>query len=139
MTAPTPSPARYVSPRLLVKTWLKDVLGYPNVSYRVPTNLTYVMPTVVVNRFGGSDATLSLDTANMDIDVYAADEDAAEAQAEHIRRELRLHLTGYRFGRSHVNKVETISAPQERPYDSRATAWRYGGTYRLYLHQHTGL
>lgn len=139
MTVPTPSPARYASPRLLLKTWLTDVLGYPNVTYRVPTNLMTVMPVVVVARFGGADDTLTLDKANMDYDVYAADEDAAEAQAEHIRRELRLHLTGYQFGRTVVSKVETIAAPQERPYDSRATAWRYGGSCRIHLHQYAGL
>lgn len=136
----TPAPTRYVSVPKLLKAWLTGVLGYENVATgRIPTNLTFLMPLVVVTRVGGGDDVITLDAANVDIDVFAADEDGAEAQAEHIRRELRLHLPRYQYNGTVVTKTETISGPRLLPFDSRNVVWRVGASYRISTHQYAGL
>lgn len=135
----TPSPTRYVSVPKLLTHWLTTALGYENVTTRLPSNLTFAMPAVVVTRVGGGDDVITLDRANVDIDVLGADEDGTEAQAEHIRRAVRLALPRYQWSGTVVTKTETISGPRLLPFDSRAVVWRVGASYRISTHQFGGL
>lgn len=141
MTAPIPTPAanRYGSIYVLLRGWLVDVLGYPNVTRRVPTNLVFSMPLVVVDRIGGADTVPTIDFATVDIDTYAAGLDEAEAHALHIWTQLRTRLVNYNNGSVRVTYVETVTAPVELPWDSRTQVVRYGGTYRIKTHQYTGI
>jgi hypothetical protein len=132
----------YVDVEELVVTWMKSRDGYVNVVTEVPANLQFAMPLWVVERFGGSDSVLTIDVANVDIDVYAADRPSAKALAEALRQDIRIHLTGYRpvaSPQTVVAKVETISAPIHAPYDSKARVRRFTAAYRIYLHQHAGV
>ena len=142
MTAPsipTPAANRYGSTFHLLRGWLVDVLGYPNITRRVPTNLAFTMPLVVVDRIGGADTVPTIDVATVDIDVYGPDHDTAEAHALHIWTQARTRLATYDNGTVRVTQVETVTAPVELPWDSRAQVVRYGGTYRIKTHQYGGV
>lgn len=141
MTTPIPAPAlnRYTSTYELLRGWLTGVLGYPNVTRTVPTNVPYVMPLIVVDKIGGADDVITIDSATVDIDVYASDHDAAEAHADHIRTQMRARLVGYRTLTTVVTRVETVTSPTLLPWDSRAQVVRYGGTYRIKTHQYGGV
>ena len=121
----------------LLVYWLKTVVGLTNVVTEQPTNLQFVLPLHVVERFGGGDTgELGLDVANVDIDTFAADRTTAKNTAELVRWWLRMKLPGWRSldGRTVVSRVETIQAPTNRPWDSRNAVRRFGGTYRIHLH-----
>jgi hypothetical protein len=135
----TPSPNRYASVETLLTTWLQVTLGYENLAHELPTNLTFLMPLVVVERFGGNDATITLDTANVDIDVYAPTRADALAHGEHIRQAIRTKLRGYITGGVTFGQPQTISAPTIAPFDSKARVRRCTAAYRLLLHQFTGV
>lgn len=98
------------------------------------------MPLHVVERFGGSDATITLDVARLDIDTFCADRTTALGHAETIRQAARTRLRGYIYlNRSVVGKVETISAPSIAPYDSRNSVRRATQAVQLHLHQFAGV
>jgi hypothetical protein len=135
----TPSPRRYASVEQLVGDWLKTVLGYENLAHELPTNFTFLMPLVVVERFGGSDDTLTLDRANVDVDVYAATRADALAHGEHIRQAIRTKLRGHTVGGVTFGQPQTISAPTIAPFDSKNRVRRCTAAYRLLAHQFTGV
>jgi hypothetical protein len=139
----TPSPNRYASVETLLTTWLRVTLGYENLAHDLPANLTFLMPLVVVERFGGNDATITLDTANVDIDVYAPTRADALAHGEHIRQAIRTKLRGYTAatdgGGVTFGQPQTISAPTIAPFDSKTRVRRCTAAYRLLLHQFTGV
>jgi GGDEF domain-containing protein len=143
----TPSPQRYITVEQVFGDWLKATLGYPNLTHELPTNLTFLMPLVVVERFGGSDATVPFDTAHVDVDVYAPTRADALAHGEHIRQAIRTKLHGHTmtvttttgsvgvtFGRP-----QTISAPKIVTFDSKSQIRRSTASYQLLLHQFTGV
>lgn len=136
----TPTTNGYVSARALLKAWLKTVLGYENVIYTQPTNLKFLMPLIVVDRFGGSDARLTMDTAHLDVDVFAPDDDTAEAHAETIRQAIRLRLPGYVYNnRAVVGQTRTLSAPTHATWDSHSQVRRYVAAYQISLHTFGGI
>lgn len=139
MTIPTPSPGRYANIEDLLADWFKTVLGYPNVTHELPTNLDFVLPLVVVERFGGNDATITIDVANVDIDVYASSRTAALDHGEHIRQALRTKLRGYTTGGVTFGLPKTISAPTIAPFDSRTIVRRCTAAYQILTHQFTGV
>jgi hypothetical protein len=128
----------YVDVEALLVDWIKT-LGFVNVVTEQPPNLQFVMPLVVVERFGGQDGQYTLDVANVDVDVFAADRPSAKTQSEFIRQQIRLHLPGYQTAHTVVGRVETISAPIHAPYDSTNRVRRFTAAYRIYLHQHAGI
>lgn len=136
---PTPSTTSYADIEALLHDWLTSVLGYENVTFELPTNLVFVMPLVVVERFGGADATITLDQPTVDIDVFAASREDARAHAESIRQALRTKLPGRTFRGAVVQRVRTISGPTKAPYDSRGTVRRFTAAYQIQLHQFAGV
>lgn len=129
--------AGYVPTFDLLQAWLAG-LGYDKVYQFPPTNLTYVVPCLVVARFGGADTVITLDTARVSVDVFTADASSASAFAETIRAAIRTQLHGYRYGGAVVGKVETMSAPQLLPWDA-PNAYRAGATYQIVTHQYSGV
>lgn len=140
MTVPTPSPDRYADIEDLLAAWLKTVLGYPNVTHELPTNLTFVMPLVVVEGFGGTDNVITLDRPNVDIDVLASSRDAAKAHALSIWTAMRTRLPGYVHDNTTVvQDVRTISRPSKAEFDSRNTVRRFTFAVQIHLHQFVGV
>lgn len=133
----------YADLETLLADWLKATLGLVDVVHEVPTNvvdLCRTNPVVVVDRFGGSDTTITFDVARLDVDVFANSRDAAKLHGEAIRRAMRLQLPrAVLGGTTHVLKVETISAPTVVPYDSRNVIRRTTAAYQLRTHQFTGV
>lgn len=121
----------HVSTRALVANFLATVGGFTNITRRQPLNLRFVMPLLVVERFGGSDRLVTVDVARIDIDTFCATEDAADVQAENVRTLLRTRLPGRVWGGATVLRVETFSAPRPLPWDSRNEVFRVGGSYQI--------
>jgi hypothetical protein len=114
--------------------WLKLRFATNNVIDELPYNLTFVMPLIVVERFGGGTKVLGLDQANVDVDVFQPDRAAAKAYAGNVRRAIEMELPGYRSGMSHISRAENISAPTIAPWDSNRQIRRATSAYRLTLH-----
>ena len=119
----------------VVRDWLATQFTSP--TYRVVTELSTKLaddlPLIQVVRFGGSDADLTLDSANVDIDTFAATRDAARSLAEQVRSAVRLHLPGYANAGAAVQSVTTISAPRWLPYDNTSLR-RFTAAYRITIH-----
>ena len=129
----------YVDIEALLIHWAKTVLGLANVTTEYPTNAIFVMPLFVVERFGGSDSTITLDVCHVDIDVYAADRASAKANAETIRAGIRTRLPGYVWQGTTISRTATISAPSHAPFDSRAAVRRITAAYQIHAHQFAGV
>lgn len=122
-----------VDVEVLVIGWLQEQLGDGIVVRdELDNDLLDELPTVQVERVGGTDDGLRLDRALVDIDVYAATRgDAVNLAA--VVRGLLLRLPGATVGGAVVSRVRTESAPISRPYENLGLR-RVGGTYSLYLH-----
>lgn len=122
-----------VDVEVLLIGWLQEQLGDGIVVRdELDNRLLEELPTVQVERVGGTDDGLRLDRALVDIDVYAATRgDAADLAA--IIRGLLLRLPGLTVAGAVVGRVRTESAPAARPYENTGLR-RVGGTYSLYLH-----
>lgn len=137
-----PSTTGYTSARGLLKAFLGDVIGYTNISYRLPTNAQFLAteaPLIVVDRFGGADRVPGIDVARLDVDVFSGDETAAESHAETIRQAIRIRLPGWRHSGSVVAKTETMSAPSSAPFDSKHRTFRQTAAYQITLHKYLGV
>jgi len=101
----------------------------------LPANLADVLPVIQVERFGGGDDVVTIDKANVDIDVYAASRGAAEDLAEDVRRLMRTDLPGKTVadGAAVVSRVRTITSPSRLPYDNTGLV-RVGAAYQVTLH-----
>ncbi|WP_327222980.1 hypothetical protein OG229_02230 [Streptomyces platensis] len=118
---------------VLLIGWLQGQLGDGIVVRdELDNNLLAELPTVQVERVGGTDDTFRLDRALVDIDVYAATRGAAADLAAVIRG-LLLQLPGSTVGGAVIGRVRTESAPVKRPYENTGLR-RVGGTFSLYLH-----
>lgn len=122
----------YPSIEPIFAAWLADRRDIAVVE-QLPTNLTFALPLIAVERLSGADATLTLDDATLDVDVFASSRDAARNISEQIREDVRLHLTGYTTGRLSVSRTATVQAPVPRPWGNDAV-WRFSGTYRIVAH-----
>lgn len=123
--------------------WAKTNLGYRYVTDERPLNLVELIrtdPAHVIERFGGADITPTVDVARVDWDVYANTRAAAKHHAEVVRAAVRTGLVGTVLGGvTVVGRVETLSAPQPAPYDSRNTVRRMTMAFQLTLHQFSGV
>jgi hypothetical protein len=122
-----------VSAEPFVRSWLAAQFPTARVVTETPANLADVLPVIEVTRFGGSDEVIVLDSANIDVDVYAATRDAARTLGEQVRTALRLHLPGYASAGAAVQSVTTISAPRWVPYDNTSLR-RFNAAYRITIH-----
>lgn len=122
-----------VDVEVLLIGWLQGQLG-DGVVVRdeLDNNLLNELPTVQVERVGGTDDGLRLDRALVDIDVYAATRGEALDLAADVRKRL-LSLRGSTVGGAVIGLVRTESVPVIRPYENTGLR-RAGGTYSLYLH-----
>ena len=101
----------------------------------LPADLADVLPVIRVERFGGGDSVLTLDDANVDVDVYAADRASADVLAEQVRLFMRTGLPGtvVADGAAVVARVRTITGPNRLPYDNTGLT-RVGAAYQVTLH-----
>lgn len=129
--------ADYVSTFALLKAFFAT-LGQTSVFRRPPSNLTLIVPLLVIAGSGGSDKTITLDTARVSIDAFTADEDSAEALGETVRTAMRTKLHGFQFGGAVVGKVETFSRPQLLPW-SASNVFRCNSAYQVTTHQYSGV
>lgn len=124
-----------VAAESFVRDWLAT--QFPAPTYRVvtelPANLADVVPLIQVVRFGGSDDIWTVDSANVDVDTFAASRDGARSLAEQVRTALRLHLPGYASAGAACQSVTTISAPRWVPYDNTSLR-RFNAAYRITIH-----
>jgi len=119
-----------VAAESVIHAWLAQEFAPTRVSTETPANLADVLPYIKVERFGGSDALLVLDAANIDVEVFAADRTAARSLAEEVRTSLRSNLPGQSVAGGFVADVATISAPTRAPYDNTAMR-RFVASYRI--------
>lgn len=99
----------------------------------LPTDLTYLLPLIAVQRIGGLDDTLSLDTATVDVDVFAATHGTAKTLAEQVRSLMRLTLPGTTSGGLTVARVRTGTAPTGRDWQAQSIHL-VSATYELVAH-----
>ena len=127
----------FVTAFALLSNFLPTV-GFEKVLREVPPNLTHAVPLLTVVRFGGADTAVTIDKPNVQVDVFAATADTAEALAEELRTAMRVKLPKYTYGGAVVGRVETMSGPQLLPWSSTAV-WRVSARYQLTVHQYTGV
>lgn len=132
----------YPSATLLLRGWLAQRYPTRRVLTETPGDMDGEPEVIQVGRYGGADRVLTLDVADVDVDVYAASWAAADALAHAVWVALRTALpgstlttpTGYAPADSAVvARVQTISAPAQRPVSNPALR-RAGAAYRLTLH-----
>ena len=108
-----------------------DITGWVT---RLPANdIRPHMPLLVVTRFGGGYDGLAIDEAAVDVDVYASSQEGAKALAGRAV----LYLTGLRnhTADGHVlTRVQVMTSPIRRPYDSKQQVHRYGAALRVSVH-----
>lgn len=126
----------YPDPELLVATWLDAHLDQTTKVWadpRLPDNWPFTAPLVHVQRApGAGDAQLTLDTALLDIDVYAKRADHARDVAEQVRGLIRLTLPYTTFSNGvFVTGTITVSAPSWAP---DPTVARRTAAYQVTLH-----
>lgn len=115
----------------LIRDWIDTITG-PNVTVIVepdsgiPDNLTYSMPLVAVARFGGADTVLTIDTAHIDVDVFASDYGYARTLAHDLWTRARRDLPGLHVAPLVVARTRTIASPVSRP-------WQATGVHRVGL------
>jgi hypothetical protein len=129
--------ADYVPTFALLKAFFAT-LGQTSVFRRPPSNMTLIVPLLVITRIGGSDRTITLDTARVAIDAFASDEDSAEALGETVRTAMRTKLHGYMYGGAVVGTVETFSGPQLLPWNA-PNVFKVGSSYQVTTHQYSGV
>lgn len=122
----------------LLADWLKAPLGITQIHVGgpedIPGSLPTIVPLLMVDTFGGSDTVITLDRANVDIDVYASGLEPARAIAEQVRRLIRTQLVGQILGGAAViTRTETISRPTRLPWNASAVR-RVGAAYRITQH-----
>lgn len=115
--------------RLLVAL-LPGLTGGVRACTDLPADLLQVLPVVQVARIGGTDSSVSLDVATVDVDSYAASRQAANELAGQVRHALLFALPGAAAAGGVVTRVQTLSAPAWRPYDN-TTLRRVGASYQL--------
>jgi hypothetical protein len=117
--------------RLLV-SWLGSALNC-RVLTDLPANLVNQIPLLQIARYGGGDAAPGLDEVLLDVDAYGPDRASAVALAEQARYQLRFVLAGTQIDGAVFTRVDTVEAPNFRPYDNTSLR-RFGASYRLYVH-----
>lgn len=122
----------------LVRAWIDSVTD-PGVTVIVepaeglPADLAYRLPLVAVSRFGGGDDVLTLDRAELDVDVFASTYQYARALAETLRLSLRLDLAGYTVDGCTAARIRTLSAPRRLDWQA-ANIHRVNATYEIVTH-----
>ncbi len=125
-----------VAAETVIRDWLAQQFSTARVLTETPDNLADVVPVLQVTRFGGADALLNVDTANVDVETFDGPHDNLSARenartlAEQVRSSLRLDLPGNTVAGAFVAEVATISAPTWTPYDN-TNVRRFTASYRI--------
>lgn len=120
---------------LLLIGWLRTQFPSARVLTELPANLSGALPVIQVSRFGGSSDNYVIDTANVDVDVFAASYGAASSLAGQIRSAILLHLPGYAMAGAAVQSATDISAPRWLAYDNTTDGLRrFTAAYRITIH-----
>lgn len=120
----------YADVEALLVGWLGAQLTVRTCT-ELPADLTGALPVVQVDRIGGADRDVSLDIATVDVDCYALGRLAAAQLAARARTALLHALPGTTAAGGVVVRVQTLSAPASRPYDTTSAVHRCGGSYQL--------
>lgn len=126
----------YPSMDRLLLAWLPGVLSPPptRIGEDPPTRLAAGMREVIVGEIPGpGDAQITLDVADVVIDCYASDRDAARDLGELVRSALRLLLPATTHGDAFIKQVQTLAKPALIPYDV-AVIRKSSATYRITTH-----
>ncbi|MFY1686496.1 hypothetical protein [Plantactinospora sp. WMMB782] len=116
--------AAWLGAALDIKTWA-DPDRDPGWRYEAP--LAHILRAP-----GEGDGALTLDSALVDIDVYAVNADNARTTAERIRKAIRVTLPGHTTSNGvSVQGTQTTMAPIWTP-DPKVK--RRSATYRIFLH-----
>ena len=123
----------YVSAERFLIEWATARFA-ARVSNEPPSDLQAQLPVIIISRFGGRDVELTIDRADIDVDVYAATWAEADALAMSAMSAFRSELPGVLItvasNSAVVAKVSTISAPSRRPVtDSNLS--RSGASYEV--------
>lgn len=125
-------------PELLIAS-LTKAFPAARVLTDLPADLEAALPVIGVSRFGGTDATLTLDRASIDIDVWDFPLTAADLLAGQVWVWLRLGLPGATVtgitGAGTFARVDTISGPSERP-TGNPNVRRVGASFQVTVHSH---
>lgn len=126
--------ALYADAETLLAAWLHTTLNIKTwVDPKLPPRWDYTSPLTHIQRSpGDGDTALTLDTAVLDVDVYAALADNARVTAERIRRAVRLELPLHTTADgTFIQSAQTVMAPV---WLSDPAVFRRSATYRLFLH-----
>lgn len=124
----------YADPEILFATWAATTLDVKTwADPKLPPRWDFTAPIAHVQRApGDGDRVLTLDSALLDVDVYAALADNARAVAELVRSTARLQLPGHTTPEGvFVKAVETVMGPVWLPDPA---VFKRSATYRLILH-----
>lgn len=122
----------------LLVAWLKTELSLTGVitgdiPEDVPSNIDYLVPFIVVSRFGGTDRVLSLDNPRVDVDCFAATRDTAKALGERVRRAIRVVLPRQILDGAVITRTATFSPPTVVAWDSGPVR-RVSAAYEIGVH-----
>ena len=136
--------ASYPNVEAIARAWLAADLntGVPGsdrirVENEIPGNLAYTARIVTVSDIGGpGDTQLTLDQADLAVDVYAGSREAARSLAEQVRAALRLRFRRHTDPATglFVSDVRTLGRPAPTPYPTAGRMARVSATYRVWAH-----
>jgi len=120
--------------------WLVEQTEAARVGTKLPADLEAALADGAVVRlgtFGGADDVISIDTANVDIEVFTGPDgdgnpttDVCHDFAEEIRELVRVQLPGHHTAEATILRTRTITRPTERDWDTSAIC-RYQAAYAV--------
>lgn len=123
-------------PQLLV-TVLQSEFPDVRVVTELPAELEQDLPVVQVNRFGGGGDVITMDTAYIDVDVWAATLLDADMLASQVATWMRLYLPGYRVvsaaGTGTFAACRSQTGMMQRP-SGNPDVKRVGGAFTVTVH-----
>jgi hypothetical protein len=131
----------YPSAPLLLRSWTAERFPERRVATKTPANLQEVLAVkgavICIQRYGG-DRAITLDRPQVDVDVFALDEDTAEKVCNDVCNAWEWEMPGAFIdigsdGRAVVAKVQITVGPFQRPVTD-STLSRTGASAALVLH-----
>lgn len=119
----------------VTRTLLATAFTPTRVGTQTPADLQDVLPFIEVSLVDGHSDTPLLETAIVDVDVYADTYDAAMALAKQVQFFLSVRARGQNVGSASIRNVDCTSIPRSRPWADTAV-FRVGATYSVGVHGH---
>lgn len=122
--------------RLLIR-YLTGAFPTARVGVEMDDQLASALPAIWVQRIGGGEQVLSLDTASVDVDCFAATRLAANDFAAQVRTALTRGAVGY-FDPDHTVSIARLTVQNfgGRPY-ANTNVRSVGMTADITLHNHS--